>query len=302
MMQMVAIPKPVEHPTVEAIYQGYVNKRDPMRGHLGASLIGRECERELWYGFHWVLESDFTGRILRLFQRGQLEEKVFEDELRLAGVHVQTIDPKTNKQFKVSTHGGHFSGSMDGIAEGILEAPKTAHVLEFKTHSDKSFKDLTKNGVEKAKPEHFAQMQVYMRLGKLTRAFYLAVNKNDDSLYSERFKLDKTYADQLIDKALSIITAEEPPKRISENPSWYKCKFCNYNSICHGEVIALTNCRTCKHSTPVLTGNADWSCTKHGGFIPIDFQRKGCDQHQLKKSLGGEDLTFAALKKSSVQG
>ena len=45
---------------------------------------------------------------------------------------------------------------------GIPEAPKTWHVLEFKTHNSKSFAKLEKEGVQKSNPMHYAQMQVYM--------------------------------------------------------------------------------------------------------------------------------------------
>lgn len=284
---MVSIPKRATQPTVEAIYRHYEDTREPARGHLGCSLIGRQCRRELWYSFHWVKAPDFCGRVLRLFQRGQNEEKVFEDELRAVGVEVQTVDPTTGKQFKVSTHGGHFSGSMDGKALGILEAPKTWHVLEFKTHGSKSFADLLKKGVEKSKPEHYAQMQVYMRLGKLTRAFYLAVNKDTDDLYSERVHLDKAFADELIAKAGEIIASPVPPERISNDPSWYKCKWCDDSDLCHGSaVFPQTNCRTCAHSTPVVTGDADWTCARNDNdVIPFEFQRTGCEEHVFNPAL-----------------
>ena len=50
------------------------------------------------------------------------------------------------------------------MALGLLEAPKTWHVAEFKTHSAKSFAELVAKGVVLAKPQHAAQMQVYMQL------------------------------------------------------------------------------------------------------------------------------------------
>ena len=49
------------------------------------------------------------------------------------------------------------------------EAPKTWHVLEFKTHGVKSFADLTAKGVVLSKPQHAAQMQIYMHLTGIKR-------------------------------------------------------------------------------------------------------------------------------------
>jgi hypothetical protein len=44
----------------------------------------------------------------------------------------------------VRDEAGHFGGSMDAVALGIPEAPKTWHLCEFKTHNAKSFADLQK--------------------------------------------------------------------------------------------------------------------------------------------------------------
>lgn len=129
--------------TREAIFSGYeADASDGFRSHLGASLIGKECERALWYDFRWVTRSKHPGRLLRLFETGQLEEARLVLNLRRTGATVLEVDPETGRQFRVQAHGGHFGGSLDGVAINLLEAPKVWHVLEFKTHSNKSFGDL----------------------------------------------------------------------------------------------------------------------------------------------------------------
>ena len=71
---MAVLPDPPT-PTLSAIYAAYEAERgDGFREHLGASLIGKSCERALWYDFRWVTRARFPGRILRLFETGQLEE------------------------------------------------------------------------------------------------------------------------------------------------------------------------------------------------------------------------------------
>ena len=156
-------PIPQTDSTVSLIYRAWAKRENrPPRSHLGASMIGRPCEREAWYAFHWALYPEFEGRILRLFDRGQREEPVFIRDLRQAGITVHAVDPETGKQFQFSDFGGHVGGSMDGAALGLPEAPKTWHVLEFKTHSSKSFEATVRDGVQKAHPEHYAQMQMYM--------------------------------------------------------------------------------------------------------------------------------------------
>lgn len=263
------------------------------RQHLGASLIGDSCRRKLWYVFHGATRPTFPGRILRMFRRGCNEEEIFTDDLRAIGCEVYSIDPDTGRQFTVSACGGHFGGSLDGVVTKLPEAPATAHVVEYKTHSDKSYNELCKDGVEKSKPLHFAQMQCYMHLKEPTRALYLAVNKNDDSLYAERIHYDKEAATRLIQKAQTIIDAPEPLERISEKPDWFECKFCNHYAICHQEALPEVHCRTCAYSTAEPDGT--WTCCVNPDskdVLSYEDQLRGCGDHLYIPAL----VSFAQMK------
>ncbi len=213
-------------PTLSAIYAAYEASRDDgFRDHLGASLIGKSCERALWYDFRWVTRARFPGRILRLFETGQLEEARLVRNLRATGATVLEVDPESGRQWRVEAHGGHFGGSLDAVAIGLREAPKTWHVVEFKTHSAKSFRDLGAKGVAVSKPQHWAQMQIYMYLTGLDRALYVAVCKDTDALHVERVHADRAAAERLLDRARRVIEAKRPPSRISEDPTWWECRF-----------------------------------------------------------------------------
>ena len=263
--------------TREAIFAGYeADASDGFRSHLGASLIGKACERALWYDFRWTTKARFEGRVLRLFETGNREEERLVRNLRRTGATVLEVDPETGRQFRVQAHGGHFGGSLDGVAIHLLEAPKAWHVLEFKTHSNKSFTDLVAKKVRESKPQHFAQMQIYMHLMGMNRAMYLAVNKDTDDLYVQRVEADVAYAEQLLEKARRIIFAPTPLPRISEEPSWYQCRLCDHADVCHGTRAAEVNCRTCLHSSPVEGG---WHCDRHQKPLSEVDQRTGCEQH-----------------------
>lgn len=279
---MVAIPEP-ESQTLAAIEAAVKATADEsFRPHLGASIIGRPCARQLWYSFRWTKKSDHGARLLRLFARGQREEEVFVSLLESAGIQVDDVDPGTGRQFVFSACGGHVGGSCDGMALGIPEAPRTRHIVEMKTHNDKSFKQLVKLKVQEAKPEHWAQMQLYMHWSGLTRALYMAVNKNDDSLYVERIRYDGAEAMRLEARANNIVLAATPPARIHEDPAWYQCKFCDYSEICHGTEQPERHCRTCLHSTPELAGNARWTCAYWSSDIPTaEDQVRGCKAQRL---------------------
>jgi CRISPR/Cas system-associated exonuclease Cas4 (RecB family) len=276
---MANIEKYIQDETITKIYQAYeAMQQKGGRYHLGASLIGDKCKRKLWYSFRWVKEVNHNGQLLRLFQTGHLAEPRFIEDLKRVGVKVYEFDETTGQQFKVSECQGHFGGSMDGVGLGIGQSKKW-HLLEFKTHNEKSFKELKEKGVKEAKPQHYAQMCVYMYLAGIERAYYMAVNKNNDELYGERLKSDNNHAKALIEKANSIIFADEPPTGISERADWFECKFCDYHDICFEQKIPQSNCRTCAHSTPVEDGK--WSCKKRD----IAHKQAGCDQHILIPTL-----------------
>lgn len=278
---MTAIPQPTARTaTVQAIYSAYEKRRDAEapRGYLGASVIGHPCDRYLFLTFRWAGAEAFDGRMLRLFEHGHHAEPRFVGELRMIGATVHEVS-EDGKQFAVEACGGHFRGHMDGCALGLPEARKTWHVLEFKTHNAKSFKELQAKAVREAKPMHWAQMQVYMLLTGMTRALYLAENKDTAELYEERVPLDKVEAQRLIERAQRVIDASEPPPRLSTDPAWHVCKYCHFHAQCHGTEAPAVNCRTCTHSTPHKAGG--WGCELWlHEQVEVEHQRTGCAEHR----------------------
>jgi hypothetical protein len=248
---------------VQAIYDWHKTDGDAEapRGYLGASIIGHECERYLWYNFRQCIKPEFDGRLYRLFDRGDVEEARMSKDLRNIGCTMHEVDPDTGEQFAVSAFGGHFSGHTDGAVLGVPEAPKTWHVPEFKTHNAKSFAKLEKEGVKNSKPMHYAQMMVYMGLTGMIRALYLACNKDTDALYSERIRYNSTEFQNLMDKAERIIFAQDPPERAFPRPDCWGCKFCDAKALCwptdNKVNLPWVSERMCIHATPERDGT--WS-------------------------------------------
>ena len=257
------------------------------RSHLGASLIGRECKRYLWYVFRWCLHEKTTGRQQRLFNRGHREEARFIEWLEGIGFKVwfENRDEAPNEkgeypQYRISDVMGHFGGSLDGIAVlperyGIAEPV----LLEFKTNgTGAGFNKLADDGMPIAKPEHFAQTSTYGKKYNFRYCVYLNINKNDDSLHIEVVKLNHNLGEQMIMKAEQIIMSQTAPARLSDNPTFHKCGYCHMKEVCHKGAVVEVNCRSCAFARPVE--NAEWFCEVHNGNIPKDFIAKACPSYK----------------------
>lgn len=269
---------PRQHDITAQIDKAHEATAEPPRPHMGVSMIGHPCERWLWLSFRWAVRPEFSGRVLRLFRRGQLEEHLIQNDLGRIGLKV------VNDQERVD-FGSHVSGSIDGmIMSGVPDSPNKVHLVEMKTHNKASFTDLTKKGVKKSKPLHWAQMQCYMLGMEVDRALYYAVCKDDDTIYTERVKLDQEAAEKLVERAKRIALDDRLPPPISTDPTWWQCKMCDGHDFCHGSKRAReANCRTCAHVTP--KEDSTFHCEKWGAAIPPDFQRKGCEKHIIHPDL-----------------
>lgn len=254
------------------------DENDNFRSHLGASQIGTECERALYLGWRWSYGRKFTARILRLFNRGHQEEARFLALLEMIGV--QFHQPENGEQERISDHGGHFGSALDGILWGVPECPNEWILGEFKTSGTKPFCDVVVKGVQVSKPQHYAQMQTCMARRGIFKCLYMMVNKNDDDIYCEIVEYDGRSADSYLMRAGRVIVAREPPKRLSEDPSNFKCGICDAKQRCHFPelVPVITNCRTCKFSVADIPTGL-WHCEHLQRVLDKTDQLAGCGAH-----------------------
>jgi hypothetical protein len=265
--------------SIFAYYEKQESEKERRKHALGASQIGRPCDREIWYGFRLCSKPSFGGRMLRLFRRGFDMEPQFAEELNAIGLEAKTHD-EHDKQFRVTSNNGHCACNFDGIVRGIESehiSKKDWGLLEMKTHNEKSFKGLTRQQVEEAKVEHYAQMQISMGIGGLKFALYIAENKNDSDVYSELVMFDEAEFSRYEKRASDIINANVPPHRINDRLDWWPCKFCDAKGVCKQGKIPPVNCCTCCHSSPDADGK--WSCKIACGIIPDEVLLDGCSQH-----------------------
>lgn len=218
-----------------------------VRGHLGASVIGRECPRSVALSYRKASpDAAADGRMIRLFNRGHMEEARLAACLQVAGFQLKLIS-KDGGQISYKT--GDLQGSVDGV---IRLQDGSLAVLEFKTMNRRTWDKLEKDG--QIKPEHLAQMQCGMHGLGLTRALYLASCKDTDAIqvYLVTYEGEPT---EMLNRATDITHGLIPPKLTETD---FRCRSCDHKAFCHRGAAPLPSCRTCVHAS--FEGNGKVGC------------------------------------------
>lgn len=260
---------------------------DAPRQYLGMSGIGKPCHRAIWYDFRWATDRQIAASGLRAIQDGYANEELTIKRLRAVDAITLWTEGEDGQQIGCEDLSGHFCGHLDGVIEGLLQAPKTPHVWENKAVNQKKFDALKKLIAEVGEKLalinwdsiYHAQAQLYMHYTKLTR-HYLTVNTpGGRDTVACRTNYDKASAQHYIDLARSIIASEGPPMRMSDDAAHWKCKWCDHHAVCHTGQFPKVTCRSCAHVTPMLDELGGWHCQKYDDRIPVEVQRTGCEQH-----------------------
>jgi hypothetical protein len=199
----------------------------PRRSYLGASSIGEECDRKLWYSYH--VGSKITDpRIHRIMDFGHFSESYIVSMLKHAGYEM-FIEDQDGKQF------GFEDEEVAGNSDGVIIIDDLPYLFEAKSANDKRFTEMVKVGVEKSDPTYFVQMQVYMKYLDLPNALYFAINKNNGAIHMEIIRYEKIKADYAVNRGKEVIRGtEEEAQRKYKTSAFFKCKWCDYRSKCWG--------------------------------------------------------------------
>lgn len=216
--------------TVDLINRHYEQARRT-RTHLGLSQAGHECKRFLWFTHRGEHGKEIEGRVLRLFQLGNMLEDQVVDDLRACGLLVHG----SQRPVEFTQNGVRLVGHIDGIVSGLVEAPKTPHLFECKSASKKKFEELLKLGSYEAWNEQYRwQVQFYMLGLRLKRAAAFVYCKDDSRLYMERIRMDKEATVEKLNSVFEAITSPIAPDRLCPRADFYKAKFCDFHALCFG--------------------------------------------------------------------
>ena len=232
------------------------------RTHLGGSAIGKECARAVALSYRKASpDPAVNGRMVRLFNRGHMEEARLAACLQVAGFALKLIS-KDGGQISYRT--GDLQGSVDGVIR--LDDGELA-VLEFKTMNRKAWEKLEKDSQIKA--EHMAQMQCGMHGTGLKQALYLASCKDTDAIQVYLVDYDGEPT-EFLNLATDITHGLIPPKLADTD---FRCKFCDHRGVCHEGREPIASCRTCVRA--VFDGNGVVTCGIGNGeslchnYVPI---------------------------------
>jgi hypothetical protein len=197
------------------------------RNYIGASSIGSDCLRQIWYAFKGVRAEKVPSKMRRTWAIGKRLEGLVVDWLDEADIALGVLPTRTLKSNTVPVFQGHIDCVWVG-RDGKYNA-----IIEIKTAKDASFKIFVNKGLKVWNPQYYAQIQAYMGMSGIHKAYILVLNKDNSDLSDELVTFDKEYYEQLEKKALMISTATVEPPKINGSPLWYQCKMCKFNKVCH---------------------------------------------------------------------
>lgn len=225
----------------ELVDQALQRERDatPAREYLGASRLGAACERQLQYEYAQAPVDHgkvFSGRLLRIFERGHRTEDMVIRWLRLAGFELKTEDA-SGRQFGFSVAGGRLRGHIDGVLVGGPEGFHFPALWENKCLGAKSWRDVEKRKLAASKPVYAAQIALYQTYLELHEqpALFTAVNADTMEIYAELVPFDAALAQRMSDRAARVIAATEAgellPRSFTES-THFECKVCAWADRC----------------------------------------------------------------------
>jgi hypothetical protein len=201
------------------------------RQYLGASSIGSECLRKIQ--FDWMVDAQHSQRTLDIFHRGD----VFEARSRevLTGVGFR-FAPDATLGFEAL--GGLFRGHADGIiyAGPALLGLAFPCVWEHKCLGSRGWKEIERDGLEKARPQYAAQVWLYQAyLDHTNPALVTITNADTCERLHLAFPFNAERAQAWSDRAVSVIEAtragELLPRGFKDPEDWH-CRMCGHRERC----------------------------------------------------------------------
>jgi hypothetical protein len=162
-------------------------------------------------------------------------EEITVRAFALAGFRMERGTPATG----FTAADGMFKGHCDGIimAGPAIEGMAYPCLWEHKALGSSGWRKLEKDGLQKAYPHYFAQVQIYMAYLGLDEnpALFTAVNSDNCEILHILVPFDAEAAQAWSDRAVSVIKATQAGEllpRITDKPTDWRCKMCSHKERC----------------------------------------------------------------------
>lgn len=238
---MVSIPEQIDL-TLDAMRRISAERGngEPRRGYLGASELGRQCVRAIWYSFTGVKGKPREAKLCWAAEDGHHTEELIAKRLRMIpGVELQSHN-EHGEQLGFSVLDGRFQGHCDGVIKGLIQAPKAVHIWENKTKAQKYFDDFQKKkriyGEKRALKEwnetYYVQAQLYMHFMQINRHYLTVALPGGRDIDSCRTEYKPEVGEAAYDRAQKLLNITVPPPRINDKADFFVCKMCEHADHC----------------------------------------------------------------------
>ena len=204
----------------EIINTYYLEKqkdRDPL--HFYASSVAK-CPRQAFFDFKKAPKKALNASILLLFELGNRVHQMIVDAM-VSAKDIEVIAAEINipPQEIVS-----------GRVDAIIKIKDELIILDIKSINGRAFGYL-----KEAKEDHILQIQLYLYYYKIQKGMLLYVDKDTLKMKEYIVEYDAIVVKNLL-KDLEVLRKQidnnEVPDRLSNYPTFWKCKYCAYSKIC----------------------------------------------------------------------
>lgn len=201
--------------------------RETITNYVGASSIGADCLRQIWYRYHQPdkairYNSEPTGFDVReTLTQGIL------NALQLSGLSLALPSAENHFLMFFDKDLPYFKGHPSALW-GEEDA-----IIYIKVTNESGFKQFRDAGLERWSPKYYSQMQAYLGMSERLKAYVLCINKDNNRIHDETVLFEPDYYSQLKMRALFVHEVDEPPQRINQSPFYIACKSCNFRNECH---------------------------------------------------------------------